>query len=157
MTSTESATDAAQFSIIRNFDAPRELVWRAWTDETELAKWLQPFGVATSSVSADVRIGGRYRYTMTNDETGEQFPTGGEYLAVEPMDRLAFTWGDPDAPVDGTPVITLTLIPHGERTELVFHMRGYEGKPGDGFVYDGWDEALTNFGRHLAGEAGPSA
>jgi len=40
------------------------------------------------------------------------------------------------------------------RTELVFHLRGSAGKPGDRFVYDGWDEALTNFERHLAGEQG---
>ncbi|WP_243855125.1 SRPBCC domain-containing protein [Diaminobutyricimonas sp. TR449] len=153
MTVTDSSPiEAPQFSITRVFDAPRELVWRAWTEEAELAQWLHPFGVSTESVSIDVRVGGRYRYTMTNNETGEEFPTGGEYLEVEPIDRLAFTWGEPDAPIDGAPVITLTLIPQGERTELVFHLRGYEGKAGDGFVYDGWDEALTNFGRHLAGE-----
>jgi len=39
-----------------------------------------------------------------------------------------------------------------ERTEPVFHLRGHAGKPGDGFVYDGWDQALTDFARHLAGE-----
>jgi uncharacterized protein YndB with AHSA1/START domain len=151
-TADTSAGTEPQFSITRVFDAPRELVWRAWTAEAELASWLHPFGVSSDSVSFDVRVGGRYRYTMTNDETGEQFPTGGEYLEVEPMDRLVFTWGEPDAPVDGTPVITLTFTPQGERTELVFHLRGYDGKPGDGNVYDGWDEALTNFGRHLTGE-----
>ena len=48
--------------------------------------------------------------------------------------------------------LALTPIPRGERTEFVFQLRGYEAKPGDGFVYDGWDEALTNFCRHLAGE-----
>ena len=148
----KSPSETAQFSITRTFDAPRELVWRAWTDEAELAQWLHPFGVSSDSVSCDVRVGGRYRYTMTNDETGEEFPTGGEYLEVKPFDRLVFTWGQPDAPVHGTPVITLTLIPRGDRTELVFHLSGYEAKPGDGFIYDGWDEALTNFGRHLAGE-----
>ncbi len=147
-----SGAHVPQFSITRMFDAPRELVWRAWTDEAELAHWQHPFGVETDSVSLDVRVGGRYRYTMTNADTGQEFPTGGEYIEVEPFDQLVFTWGDPDAAVDEVPVITLTFIPHGDRTELVFHLRGIEGKPGDGFVYDGWDEALTNFGRHLAGE-----
>ena len=151
-TGQTSSTDAPQFTITRTFDAPRELVWQAWTDEAELAGWLHPFGVSTDHVSFDVRVGGRYRYTMTNDETGEQFPTGGEFLEVEPIDRLVFTWGDPDASVEGTPVITLTFIPRGEHTELVFHLLGYAGRAGDGFVYDGWDEALTNIGRHLAVE-----
>ncbi|MGY1551661.1 SRPBCC domain-containing protein [Microbacterium sp. A588] len=140
-------------SITRTFDVSRELVWRAWTEESELAQWLRPFGVSTDSVSFDVRVGGRYAYTMTNDETGEKFPTGGVFLEVEPIHRLVFTWGEPSAPVETAPVITLTFTSQGlNRSELVFHLRGYEGKPGDGFVYDGWDEALTNFGRHLSGE-----
>lgn len=142
-----------EFSITRTFDAPRELVWRAWTQESELAQWLRPFGVSTDSVSFDVRVGGRYAYTMTNDETGEKFPTGGVFREVEPIERLVFTWGEVGASVETAPVITLTLTALGaDRTELVFHLRGFDGKPGDGFVYDGWDEALTNFGRHLADE-----
>lgn len=147
-----STSTTPEFSITRVFDAPPELVWRAWTDEAELAQWLRPFGVSTESVSFDVRVGGRYSYTMTNDETGEDFPTGGEFLEITPLHRLVFTWGEPDAPIHGTPVITLTLTPQGERTELVFHLRGFDGRPGDHNVHDGWDEALSNLGRHLAGE-----
>jgi len=148
-TTTETSPE---FSITRTFNAPRELVWRAWTEESELAKWLRPFGVSTDSVSFDVRVGGHYAYTMTNDETGEKFPTGGVFLEVEAIERLVFTWGEPDAPVETAPVITLTLTALSpDSTELVFHLRGFDGKSGDGFVYDGWDEALTNFERHLAG------
>lgn len=150
---SESTTTQPEFSITRSLDAPRKLVWRAWTEESELAQWLRPFGVSTDSVSFDVRIGGHYAYTMTNDETGEKFPTGGVFLEVEPMDRLVFTWGEPGAPVETAPVITLSFADQGSGTELVFHLRGFAGEPGDGFVYDGWDEALTNFERHLAGEA----
>lgn len=143
-----TATTTPEFTITRTFAAPRELVWRAWTDEAELAQWLRPFGVTTESVSFDVRVGGRYRYTMVNDETGQTYPTGGVFLEIAPHDRLVFTWGDPDAPV-----ITLTFAEQRDATELVFHLRGYGGRPGDDYVYDGWAEALTNFGRHLAGEA----
>lgn len=150
---SESTTTQPEFSITRSLDAPRELVWRAWTKESELAQWLRPFGVSTDSVSFDVRVGGHYAYTMTNDETGEKFPTGGVFLEVEPMDRLVFTWGEPGAPVETAPVITLSFADQGSGTELVFHLRGFAGEPGDGFVYDGWDEALSNFERHLAGEA----
>ena len=146
-------TTTPEFSITRTFDAPRELVWRAWTEEAELAQWLRPFGVSTDSIAFDVRVGGHYTYTMTNDETGENFPTGGVYLEISPIDRLVFTWGEPGAPVETAPVITLTFTEQENRTELLFHLRGYSGEPGDNFVYDGWDEALTNFGRHLAGEA----
>lgn len=149
---TNASTQQPEFTINRVFDAPRDTVWRAWTDESELAQWLRPFGVSTDSVSFDVRVGGRYSYTMTNTETGEEFPTGGEFLEVEPMDRLVFTWGEPGAPVDVAPVITLTFTEAAGRTELSLHLVGFAGKPGDGFVYDGWDEALTNLSRHMAGE-----
>lgn len=152
-TNSPSALTAPGFSITRTFNAPRESVWRAWTDESELAQWLRPFGVSTDSVTFDVQVGGQYTYTMTNDETGEKFPTGGVFLEVDPIDRLVFTWGEPGAPLETAPVITLTLTAENDhRTELLFHLRGFDGKPGDGFVYDGWDEALTNFGRHLDGE-----
>ncbi|MBP2436807.1 SRPBCC family protein [Microbacterium amylolyticum] len=143
-----------EFSITRTFDAPRELVWRAWTDESERAQWLRPFGVSAETVSFDARVGGRYAYTMTNDQTGATIPTGGVLLEIEPVERLVFTWGDPDTPPNDASVITITLTAlSADRTELVMHVRGFEGKPGDGFVYDGWATALTNFGRHLAGEA----
>lgn len=52
------------------------------------------------TISFDVREGGRYRYTMVNIETGEEFPTGGVFLEVVPFERLVFTWGYPDAPID---------------------------------------------------------
>lgn len=153
MSDETTATDRPHFTITRLFDAPRDAVWRAWTDEAELAAWLRPFGVSTDSVSFDVREGGRYRYTMTNDETGQTYPTGGTFLEVRPKDRLVFTWGSPDDPVESAPVITLGFTDLGDRTELVFHLRGIAGAPGDANVYDGWDEALTNLGRHLTGES----
>lgn len=142
---------AAEFTITRILDAPRSLVWRAWTEEEELAHWLHPFGVSTDSISFDVRVGGHLAYTMTDEQTGQTFPTGGVFLEVQPMDRLAFTWGDPQEPVEPAPVITLTFTERGEQTELVLHLRGIAGEPGDGFVYDGWDEALTNFALHVEG------
>lgn len=149
---TPPETHTPEFSITRLFNAPRKTVWRAWTEDPELAQWLRPFGVSTDSVSFDVRAGGTYRYTMTSEETGEKFPTGGTFLEVDPMDRLVFTWGDPETPVEIASVITLTFTEHDDGTELAFHLRGFAGQPGDGFVYDGWDEALTNLNRHLDGE-----
>lgn len=150
-----TTTPTHEFSITRVFHSPKELVWKAWTEESELAQWLRPFGVSSDSVSFDVQVGGEYRYTMTNDETGERFPTGGKFLEVEPMDRLVLTWGDPGAPEGSSAVITLTFnaLDQGQQTELLFHLCGFPGHPGDNNVYDGWDEALSNFGRHLAGEA----
>lgn len=135
-------TSEAEFTITRTMNAHRELVWRAWTEEKQLADWLPSTPLET--ISFDVREGGRYRYTMVNIETGEEYPTGGVFLEVEPFERLAFTWGYPDAPVEDSPVVTLTLIEHGDHTEMIFHLRGFAGHPGDQYVYDGWSDTLDN-------------
>lgn len=153
-TQETSNNTTPEFNITRTFNAPRDLVWRAWTEREHLAAWFGPFGVTTESVSVDLRVGGRYHYTMVNQDTGEKYPTGGEYLEVTPVERLVFTWGEPDAPVEGSPVVTLTLSTAGsdettQQTEMLFHLRGIEGRPGDGYVYDGWDEALTSLRHHL--------
>ena len=135
-------TSEPEFAITRTLNASRELVWRVWTEEKELANWLPSTPVQT--ISFDVREGGRYRYTMVNNETGEEFHTGGVFLDVVPFERLVFTWGYPDDSIENSPVVTLTLTAQGERTEMVFHLRGFDGHPGDQYVYDGWSDTLDN-------------
>ncbi|MDF2721804.1 MAG: hypothetical protein K0Q59_1479 [Paenibacillus sp.] len=140
-------TSVPEFTITRNLNARRELVWRAWTEKKELAAWLP--STPLESISFDVREGGRYRYTMVNLETGEEYHTGGVFLDVVPFERLVFTWGNPDAPIEDSPVVTLTLTAHGDRTEMIFHLRGCAGHPGDKYFYDGWSNALDDLTTHL--------
>ncbi|CAM06465.1 uncharacterized protein YndB with AHSA1/START domain [Saccharopolyspora erythraea NRRL 2338] len=152
MTETPSTT-AAEFTITREFDAPREAVWRAWTDPAEMTHWYHPRGFATppESISVDLREGGTYRYTMVDEKTGEQYPTGGTYLEIAEPERLVFTWGDLDESAESAPVVTVTLQERGERTAMTFHLRGIAGHPGDGYVHDGWAEALDLLIEHLTG------
>lgn len=107
---------APEFTIARTLNARRELVWRAWTEKNDLAAWLP--STPLESISFDVREGGRYRYTMVNKQTGQEYHTGGVFLDVIPFERLVFTWGSPDDPVEGTPVVTLTLTAQGDRDDL---------------------------------------
>jgi uncharacterized protein YndB with AHSA1/START domain len=142
----EEATTARQFTITRIFDAPRERVWRVWTDPEEAPYWLHPRGVTTprEHVDFDVRPGGRYRYTMVAGD-GSEYPTVGTYREVSPPHRLVFTWGSPGDADDTMPLITVDLAQHGpagEQTLLTFHLDGHAGAPGDKNVYDGWSEAL---------------
>ncbi|SDT43445.1 Uncharacterized conserved protein YndB, AHSA1/START domain [Paenibacillaceae bacterium GAS479] len=141
-------SSAPEFTITRTLSKRPELVWRAWTEEKELAGWLP--STPLESISYDVREGGRYRYTMVNAETGQEFHTGGVFLDVVPFERLVFTWGYPDDPIEGSPVVTLTLAEHDDRTELIFHLRGFAGHPGDKHVYDGWSGTLDNLENHLS-------
>ncbi|TMV49954.1 hypothetical protein FE783_10290 [Paenibacillus mesophilus] len=66
---------------------------------------------------------------MGNAETGEEYPTGGVFLDVVPFERLVSTWGYPDDPIENSPVVSLTLTAQGDRTEMIFHLRGLGGPP----------------------------
>jgi uncharacterized protein YndB with AHSA1/START domain len=58
----QTTTEEKQFIITRVFDAPRDVIWRAWTDPDEAAHWWHPRGVRTprDSVRVDLRVGGSY-------------------------------------------------------------------------------------------------
>jgi uncharacterized protein YndB with AHSA1/START domain len=142
----QTVTGEKQFTITRVFDAPREMIWRAWTDPDEAAAWWHPRGVVTprESVELDVRPGGRYRYTMIAPD-GSEYPTVGTYREVVPLERLVFTWGSPGDPDEIMPLITIDLADHGElgeQTRMTFHLDGIAGSPGDENVYDGWASAF---------------
>ncbi len=65
-------------------------VWAAWTTPELLVQWFTPAPWKTVAVDVDLRPGGRYCTTMESPE-GEQFPSEGSYLAVEPERLLVFT------------------------------------------------------------------
>ena len=151
MTSPEAVAQP-EFTLHSSVGAPRERVWRAWTDPDELTLWHHPAGVSTprDSIVVDVREGGTYRYTMVNDEDGAEYPTAGTYLLVSEPDRLAFTWGSPDDDPAESPVVPVDFTAGGDETELALHVRGIAGEPGDDNVYDGWTQALENLASHVA-------
>lgn len=149
----QTASATKQFTITRVFDAPRDAIWRAWTDPDEAPIWWHPKGVTTprESVELDVRPGGRYRYTMVGPD-GTEYPTTGVYREITPPERLVMTWGSPGDPDEIAPVITIELAEHGERgeqTHMTFHVLGIDGAPGDENVYDGWDSAFDLLVEHL--------
>jgi uncharacterized protein YndB with AHSA1/START domain len=151
MTDATAAREKS-FEIERLIDAPLEVIWRAWTDPGEATHWLHPRGVSSprDRMFFDAREGGTYSYVMVNDTDGSEYPTGGTYLELDEPHRLVFTWGDPAAPVETAPVVTVTLAPVGERTRMTFQLRGVDAKPGDGYVYDGWSSALDLLGEVVA-------
>lgn len=136
---------APQFTINRTFDAPRELVWHAWTDPTTAAKWWHPHQVVVpeESVEIDLKVGGRYAYLII-DPTGGRWPTAGEYLEIDEPSRLRFTWGSPDDAADDIPVITVDLAETADgKTDMTFHLLGLNADPeAEHGVFGGWTEAF---------------
>ncbi len=80
--------------ITREFDAPRELVWKAWTDPKHFARWWGPRAFAAPHVSIDFRVGGRYLYCMRGpglDGVIRDFWNTGEYLEILSMEKIVCT------------------------------------------------------------------
>jgi uncharacterized protein YndB with AHSA1/START domain len=112
-----------EFTIVRAFDAPRDAVWRAWTEPEQLTQWFGPRGISTplDKIRMDLRPGGEASLVMVDDASGEEYPNTGTYLEVVPPERLV--WKD-DGFSDGTGAgtVTVTLRDLGGKTELTLHV-----------------------------------
>jgi uncharacterized protein YndB with AHSA1/START domain len=116
---TDAAT-AQEIEISRVYDAPRELVWRAWTEPEHLVQWWGPHGWSTplETVTMDVRPGGDFRLTSVSDE-GVEMPMVGVYREVVEQARLVLDEPAESAWHEGAEsVVTFTEL-GGGRTEVV--------------------------------------
>src|SRR5690606_26335776 len=92
MARTTLQADLAERQVIltRDFNAPRELVFRAFTDSAALARWWGPHGFRTEIVENEPRAGGNYHFVM-RDAEGNAYPVQGKYTEVTPPSRLVMT------------------------------------------------------------------
>jgi uncharacterized protein YndB with AHSA1/START domain len=85
--------------VTRVVPAPRDEVFRCWTEPELLPRWFRPPGVTSVSAELDVRPGGSYRIAMQRPpEAAETYYQVGSYLEVAPPERLVFTFGWDDLP-----------------------------------------------------------
>ena len=73
--------------ITRVFDAPRELVWKAWTDPGLVVKWWGPKDFTSPSCKIDLRVGGQYFFCMRAPD-GQEYWSGGEYTEIIPPEKI---------------------------------------------------------------------
>ena len=84
-------TENRSLEIKRLIKAPRDRVNAAWTDPAQLKQWFGPESVQTSDLIADARVGGEFRWELTNAE-GEEMTCRGEYRELQPGRKIVFTW-----------------------------------------------------------------
>jgi len=118
-----SDNPAVEINIVRDFDAPRELVWRAWTEPEQFADWFggKDAEIPMSTVSMDVRPGGEWRATMLAGPAGE-IRWRGSFQEVVPPERLVFTITD--QPDEVYELCTVVLTDLGGRTRMAFTQGG---------------------------------
>lgn len=153
-TTDTTPTDQPSFTIVRDFAAPRNRVWEAWTNPDIMARWFHPETLVTprASVSVDLRVGGTYTYTMRIPDTGQEFPTAGRYLRIEEPRRLDFTWGSPED-IDAAPLVSIVFDEiDAESTRMTFTVIGLPNDSGtDASAYDGWNSAFAVFDAEVIG------
>jgi uncharacterized protein YndB with AHSA1/START domain len=127
-----------QILITREFDAPRELVYKAWTTPELVKRWWSGQRGGVTSAEIDLRVGGMWRYVMEASE-GFEVAFHGEYREIVPYERIVTTEvfeGMPDAQavdtitfaeVDGRTILTM-LVQHTSKEDRDGHINsGMEG------------------------------
>jgi uncharacterized protein YndB with AHSA1/START domain len=146
-----SATSDREIVITRVFDAPRELVFRAWTDPEHVKRWWWPKGFTLVFLEMDVRPGGAWRRCIRSPDGVDRWPHGVYREIVEP-ERLAFTYVV-DGPRGGPgyeTLVTLDFDDLGARTKMTFRQAVFESVAARDAHRGGWTGALERFAEYLA-------
>lgn len=159
-----------ELAIVRVFDAPRELVWKAWTDPEMMTKWWGPRNFTAPTVKIDFRVGGKYLLCM-HGAPGPGMPemdfwSTGTYKEIVPLERIVVTdsFADKDgnivsASYYGMPgsfpmeaIISFTFENAGEgKTKMTLFypsIEGIEGKMLDDMT-QGWNQSFDKLGENL--------
>ena len=138
-------------AMTRVFDAPRERVWREWTEPERFADW---FGgaeseVPLSTVTMDVRPGGGWKATMYVGPSRHEIRWRGEYVEVDPPEKLVFTVTD--RPEDKYEFVSVVLTDLGDgRTEMHFQQHGYLEPDQYERTEQGWSRIFNRIANRLA-------
>jgi uncharacterized protein YndB with AHSA1/START domain len=139
-------------TITRVFDAPRDRVWKEWTEPEAFADWFggKESEIPLSSVSMDVRPGGSWRATMFASPGRREIRWKGEYREVVAPERLVFTVSDqPGEEAYELVTVVLTDLAEG-RTEMLFQQRGHMSAEQYERAGQGWSSFFDRIDERLA-------
>jgi uncharacterized protein YndB with AHSA1/START domain len=131
-----------QILITREFDAPRHLVYRAWTEPELVRRWWSGQRGSVTSVEIDLRVGGSWRYVMVANE-GLEVAFHGEYREIVPDERLVMTEVYEGAPEpDDAPLQTVTFADLDGRTAVAVLMECATRELRDAIIESGMEAGL---------------
>lgn len=155
---------AKEVVITRVFDAPRELVWKAWTEPEIVKQWWGPKGFTSPFVRIDLRVGGEYLNCMRSPE-GRDFWSKGVFKEVVVPERLVMTDSFADEKGNTVPasyygmsgkwplemLITMLFEEHEGKTKLTLRHSGTEGIDAADLenMRQGWSESFDKLDKAL--------
>jgi uncharacterized protein YndB with AHSA1/START domain len=150
--------------ITRTFDAPRELVWKAWSDPAHVMRWWGPKGFTTPVCKMDFRVGGTWFSCMRSPE-GQDFWGIGVYQEIVPMERIVTTDSFADEKGNVVPashygmegdiplemLITVTFEDIGDgKTKMTLTHAGLPAGEHQTGANQGWNESFDKLAEELA-------
>ena len=164
MNAPQSNHAQGEIFISRNFQAPRELVWEAWTNRDHLTRWHAPEGCEIYFAHFDFKVGGGFHSRISNPSFGDCWCLG-TYLEIVPGERLVYTMAIADAlgnlvspalaghdsewPAETTITITLNSNSDGS-TRLTLHQNVQESLARRTGAYPSWLSMLDRLADDLA-------
>jgi uncharacterized protein YndB with AHSA1/START domain len=139
--------------ITRIFEAPRETVFRAWTDPDQVAAWYGPehFDTPRERIRIDLRVGGRYELTMVQRDGGAEFAIGYEILElVEPELIVLRSDPMPEVGMHEPTVLRVEFYDHGAKTRMTLTDSPYP-PAGRGHAEAGYNAAFDKLATLVAG------
>jgi uncharacterized protein YndB with AHSA1/START domain len=116
-------SEVERMTVTRIFDAPRELVWKAWTDPKYVIEWWGPKGFTSPVCKMDLRVGGKFLICMRTPD-GHEFWNGGEYHEIVPYEKIVSSMYFSDA--EGNKIDPATLGIEHEAIEDAFDVTLFE-------------------------------
>ncbi|HUI25283.1 MAG TPA: SRPBCC domain-containing protein, partial [Candidatus Kryptonia bacterium] len=139
--------------IERIFDAPRDLVFKAWTEPERQAQWLGPRGFTTISCEMDARPGGDYRFHMRSPQGVDLWIRGVHREVVAPRLLVrTFSWRDSEGNLIRPPetILTVTLEEYRGKTKLTLHQATFASAADRDDHNQGWNSSLDSLSEYLA-------
>ncbi len=140
--------------LTRVFDAPRRLVFAAWTQPDHMARWWGPQGFVTTFLETDVREGGAWRRCMRSP-AGADYWSRGVYREIVAPERLVLTYVTDD--LGGNPgpetLVTVTFADLGGKTRLTLRQAVFESAAARNAHRGGWTACLERLAEYLSANA----
>jgi uncharacterized protein YndB with AHSA1/START domain len=130
--------------ITRSFAAPRDVVWRFWTEPERLAEWFGPIGVHTpeSGINVELKVGGRWDLEMVGDATCELYPLSSHITKVIEGEYLEMVIETASAGQIENVFLRVRFHDHGETTRMTLHQGPFTSEFRDQTM-DGWAQSFT--------------
>jgi uncharacterized protein YndB with AHSA1/START domain len=145
-TATVTLPTDEQILITREFDAPKHLVWKAWTTPELVKRWWNAKRGEVTIAEIDLRVGGKWRYVMVSDD-GTEVGFHGEYREIVPNERMVSTEvyeGMPEgAPEEGT-LNTATFSEADGRTTLTVLVQAPSKEIRDAIIDSGMEAGMQD-------------